>query len=79
MNRIKHIFEVSNEAIYFVDNEVKSKIKNVSSSLEDVSVFLFAKSTKTFRALLILCNKGFGEDAAILARKKEKGGRFPNK
>ena len=68
MENAKNILKLNKELLDFVEKEIKPKIKNLDSSLQDVTVFLLAKSTKSFRALNILCEKGFGEDAAIIAR-----------
>lgn len=68
MSEVKQLLEIGKKLIDFVDNELKPKITKSDSSLNDISIFLFAKSTKTFRALFILCAERYGEDAAILAR-----------
>jgi len=62
------LLEINKKLLNFIDNEFKVKIVYIESGLKYASSFLFAKSTKTFRALNILCQNGYGEDAAILAR-----------
>lgn len=64
----QQILTINKNLLDFVDGQFKLKITKREAGFIDVSVFLLAKSTKTFRALNILCDKGFGQDAAILVR-----------
>lgn len=68
MEKKRQLLEINKKLLDFADNEFKPEIKNIEFGIKYVGSFLFAKSTKTFRALFILCDKGYGEDAAILAR-----------
>ncbi len=38
------------------------------TAFDGLSSFFFSRSSKTFSAILILCQRGFGEDAAVLCR-----------
>ena len=64
------LLEIHKKLLDLVDN-------NITQSLHDTKIesdffidifFLLAKSTKTFRAIHLLCDKGYGEDAIILTR-----------
>lgn len=73
MSRVSELLETIKELLDFVDDKMKPVItkslnKQGISNFDLVNIFLFAKSTKTFRALFILCHQHYGEDAAILAR-----------
>ncbi len=65
---LSEILEMNKKLLDFVDDKFKPKLTDWKTALRVVSLFLFAKSTKTFRALTVLCSKGYGEDAVILAR-----------
>ncbi len=68
MTKIEQLLKFNKKLLDFVDSRLKLKITKREAGLTDVGVFLFAKSTKTFRALNMLCQSGFGQDAATLAR-----------
>lgn len=73
MSMISELLKIIKELLDFVDDKIKPAIieslnKQGISSFDSVDIFLFTKSTKTFRALFILCHQKYGEDAAVLAR-----------
>lgn len=62
----KKVLDFSNECIDYLD---KSKINNATiTELQDVITSLCFSSRKTYYSILILCNKGHGEDAMNLTR-----------
>lgn len=64
----EQLLAINKKLLDFADNDFKPKNIDMKDFLQHVSIFLFAKSTKTFRALIVLCSEGYGQDAAILAR-----------
>jgi len=55
----------------FVDTDITQAMDGkieLSPGFKDTCVYLFTKSTKTYRAIQHLCNNGYGEDAIILSR-----------
>jgi uncharacterized protein DUF5677 len=62
------MLEMNKKLLYLVDGNFKRQFTEMKTALEFVSIFLFPKTTKTFRALTVLCSSGYGEDAIILAR-----------
>src|SRR3990167_2784685 len=68
LKKYKPFFDLNNKLFQLTDNMVNSgKIKR-DSPLHDVIAFLFGKAYKTFQAVDILMQRGYGQDAAILAR-----------
>lgn len=67
------LLAIHKKLLDFVDTDLThamhGKIKTFPG-LKDHALFIFAKSTKTYRAIEHLCNKGigYGEDAIILSR-----------
>lgn len=77
MTQIELLLKINKKLLNLADDKIKPEIikileKQGNSNLDYIFHMtitgLFAKSTKTFRALFILCHQCYGEDAAILAR-----------
>lgn len=52
----------------FLDGPAKTEWKMEPGKLDNVFIGTFAKGTKTFRAGLLLCDRGYGQQAAMLTR-----------
>jgi hypothetical protein len=68
MGKVQDFLNLNQRIIDFVDKNVKTKVTKSQPGFKQIAIFLFAKSTKTARAIQLLCSKGFGQDAAILTR-----------
>jgi len=68
MSKVEQILKLDKQLLDFVDDEIKLKIRRLENVFQYSNLFLFTKSTKTFRAMLLLGENGFGEDCAVLAR-----------
>jgi len=68
-DRYKKYFNINNKIIKLVDRTLHSKIiKHENNPLKMTAVYFVIKAIKTHMAILHLCSKGYGEDAAILIR-----------
>jgi hypothetical protein len=65
---IKSLLQLNNELLSLAETKFRFKSITRESRIKDVCIFILAKSTKTFRASIILCNQGYGEDSAVLIR-----------
>jgi len=52
----------------FLDGSARTEWKMTPGELDNVFVGTFAKGTKTFRAVVLLCDRGYGQQAAMLNR-----------
>lgn len=52
----------------FLDGPARTEWTMSPGALNNVFVGTFARGTKTFRAALLLCDRGYGQQAAMLAR-----------
>lgn len=52
----------------FLDGPAKTEWGMEPGKLDNVFIGTFAKGTKTFRAALLLCDQGYGQQAAMLSR-----------
>lgn len=52
----------------FLDGPARTEWAMSPGALNNVFVGTFARGTKTFRAALLLCDRGYGQQAAMLAR-----------
>lgn len=70
-NCISELKKLLEEILNFHENEFKilsaKKIK-VFSDMDRIILLVLAKSTKTLRALKLLADNGYGEDAIVLSR-----------
>jgi len=64
----KQLLEISKRLLELKDNRYALEKVSIGNPLQVVATFLFTKSTKTFRAIFILCAEGYGQDAMILSR-----------
>ncbi|MEK7449081.1 MAG: DUF5677 domain-containing protein [Planctomycetota bacterium] len=72
-DKITKLIEIYKKMLDFVDADVKQAIHDhvkTQRGFKDTCFVIFAKSTKTYRAIQQLCNNGlgYGEDAIILTR-----------
>jgi len=71
LKKYRTFFDLNNKLFQLaenIENMANTGKINRDTPLHDVIAFLFSKAHKTFWAIDILAQRGFGQDAAILAR-----------
>lgn len=68
LKRYRHLFELNKNLFQLADDMINTGKMKRDAPLHDVIAFLFSKALKTFQAVDILCQRGYGQDVAILAR-----------
>lgn len=68
LKKYKDFFDLNNRLFQLAKDMVETNKITSDTALHDVMAFLFAKAHKTFWAIDILTQRGFGQDAATLTR-----------
>jgi hypothetical protein len=68
LKKYKDFLDLNNRLFQLANDMVNTNKITSNTTLHDCMAFLFAKSHKTFWAIDILAQRGFGQDAAILTR-----------
>jgi hypothetical protein len=68
-NKYKNLFELNKKCSSIIEESVeKIQTANKLKPEEGATAFLLAKAYKTHRAIVLLCEEGYGEDAGQLTR-----------